>query len=66
MLYYAIILDFKGAEVTRLKYCISTKHAAYLATKFIEFCPPAQGFKIRKYVPDTSKLAELLNAEEGH
>lgn len=65
MLYYAIILDFKGAEVTRLKYCISAKHAAYLAAKFVEFCPPAQGYKIKKYT-DASKLAKLLNAEEGH
>lgn len=65
MLYYAIILDITGVEVTRLKYCISAKHAAYLANKFVEFCPPAQGFKIKKYT-DVSKLAELLNDKEGH
>ena len=66
MLYYAIILDFTGAEVTRLRYCASSKHAAYLAAKFVEFCPPAQGFKIRKHMPEVSAIAELLNEKEGH
>jgi hypothetical protein len=66
MLYYAIILDITGVEVTRLKYCISAKHAAYLASKFVEFCPPAQGFKIKKYVPQAATLAELFNDKEGH
>lgn len=64
-LYYASITDHAGTEVLRLKYTTTAKHSAFIASQYVLSCPPAAGFKIKKYT-DVSKLAELLNDKEGH
>jgi len=65
-LYYAMITDHKGVEVLRLKYTATAKHSAFLANKYMESCPPAQGFKIRKLIIDASTIADIFNAERGY
>ena len=65
-LYYALITDHKGTEVLRLKYTATAKHSAFLATKYMDSCPPAQGFKIRKIIVDASTIADIFNAERGY
>lgn len=60
-IYYAVILDHKGQEVMTLPYTGSSKHSAFLANAFIETCPPASGFTIKKFIVTASSVATMLN-----
>jgi hypothetical protein len=60
-LYFAVITCHQGTEVLRLEYTTTSKHSAFLAQKYIDFCPPAAGFKIRKQLIDAKQIARLLN-----
>lgn len=62
-IYFAVILDHKGKEVMRLPYTGSSKHSAFLANAFIETCPPAAGFTIKKIVVTASSVAAMLNMQ---
>ena len=59
--YYASITDHKGEEVVELEYTGSAKHSAFLATQYVEHCPPAMGFNIHKIYVDNKQLAYMLN-----
>ena len=59
--YYAYILDHKGAPVMQTRFCTSSRQAAAVANQIIEKCPPAMGFNIRFREVDIKEIAELLN-----
>lgn len=60
-LYYAEITDSQGEPVMKLELTATAKHSAFLATKFIDFCPPAQGFIIKKQRLEARAIARILN-----
>jgi len=62
-IYFATILDHQGAEVMRLEWTSSAKHSAFLATQFINLCPPAQGFRICKRFIESKEITRILNRE---
>lgn len=59
--YYAYILDHKGAPVMQTRFCTSSRQAAAVANQIIEKCPPAMGFNIRFKEVTIKEIAELLN-----
>lgn len=59
--YYAIITDYLGQQVLKLQYTATAKHAAFLAQQYIDYCPPAAGFKIQLQVIKPNHIVELLN-----
>ena len=61
--YFASILDHKEIVVITLKYTGTSKHSAFLASQYIDNCPPAMGFKINKVFIDNKRVADLLNRE---
>ena len=63
--YYASITDHLGKEVLNLKYTTTAKHSAFLASRYIQNCPPASGFKIHKQVLDSSIVVDMLNKDRG-
>ena len=60
-LYFAIIVCHQGTYVHNLEYTVSAKHSAFLATQFINHCPPAASFKISKRLIKSTEIARLLN-----
>ena len=60
-IYYASITDHRGTEILDLEYTATAKHSAFLATKFLNDCPPAIGFNIHKFCTDATFLAMLMN-----
>jgi len=62
-IYFASILDHQGTDILRLEWTSSAKHSAFLATKFINECPPAQGFKINKRFLESKEITRILNKE---
>lgn len=64
-LYFAYILDHKGAEVLRLQWTATAKHSAFLAAEYIASCPPAASFKITKRFIESKEMARLMNKEGG-
>ena len=61
ILYFAEILDQNKVPVLRLEYTVSAKHSAFLATEFINNCPPAQGFAIRKKFLEAKTICKIIN-----
>ena len=61
IIYYAEILDFNKMPVLSLEYTASAKHSAFLALRFIDNCPPAQGFAIKKRFIEASKVCKIIN-----
>lgn len=61
ILYYAEITDIQGMPVMKLELTATAKHSAFLATKFIDYCPPAMGFNIRKMILKPNIIANMLN-----
>lgn len=59
--YYAAITDYSGKEVLTLQYTATAKHAAFLAKQYIDYCPPAAGFKIRMMILKATDIVRLLN-----
>jgi len=64
VLYYAEILDYKNQPVIQLEYTVSAKHSAFIATKFLKHCPPAQGFAIKKKLIESKTVCKLFNQGE--
>ncbi len=60
-LYYAQITDVQGTPVITLELTATAKHSAFLASKYIDFCPPAQGFIIKKQRIEAKAIARILN-----
>jgi hypothetical protein len=61
ILYYAEILDLNKMPVLSLEYTTSAKHSAFLALQFIDNCPPAQGFAIRKRFLEAKTICKIIN-----
>jgi hypothetical protein len=59
--YFAIILCHQGTQVLNLEYTTSAKHSAFLASRFINHCPPAASFKISKRLIKSTEITRLLN-----
>ena len=59
--YFPIITDYFNNPVLTLEYTGSAKHAAFIANKYVNNCPPAGGFKISKRLLKPSEVAALLN-----
>ena len=59
--YFAIILCHQGTQVLNLEYTTTAKHSAFLASKFINHCPPAASFKICKRLIKSTEITRLLN-----
>jgi hypothetical protein len=47
--------------VLSLEYTTSAKHSAFLALQFIDNCPPAQGFAIRKRFLEAKTICKIIN-----
>ena len=59
--YYATITDYQGKEVLVLEYTATAKHSAFLAKQYIDYCPPAAGFKICMRILKATDIVRLLN-----
>lgn len=60
-LYYAEILDHSNNAVLTLDYTSSSKHAAYTGKQYVDNCPPANTFKIKMKLVETSVLCKFMN-----
>ena len=59
--YFAIIMCHQGTQVLNLEYTATAKHSAFLASEFINHCPPAGSFKISKRLIKSTEITRLLN-----
>ena len=60
-LYYAEILDHSNNPVLTLDFTSSSKHAAFIGKQYVDNCPPANTFKIKMCVVDTSTVCKWMN-----
>lgn len=60
-IYFATITDYNNQPVLTLEYTGTAKHAAFIASKYVDNCPPAGGFKISKRLIKPTEVAALLN-----
>lgn len=62
-IYFASIQDHMGNDIINTQFTATAKHSAFLALQFIDNCPPAQGFKIRKRAVTNKEIVQLLNSQ---
>jgi hypothetical protein len=60
-LYYAEILDHSNNPVLTLDYTASSKHAAVIGKQYVDNCPPANTFRVKMKLVETSVLCKFMN-----
>jgi hypothetical protein len=60
-LYYAEILDHSNNPVLTLDYTSSSKHAAFIGKQYVDNCPPANTYRIKMKLVETSVLCKFMN-----
>ena len=60
-LYYAEIVEYNNTPVLTLDYVASAKHAAFKGKDYVDNCPPANTFRIKMKLVETSVLCKFMN-----